>query len=218
VSNYGTEAATGQVRATAPDGWTVTPAEGSFGPLGEGESQTLEFQVAVPAGAAPGNHAVRFAVESDAGTLRDAATVAVIGDRIEFAPGSDAEAPWLFASDGSQLNGEVPDGRARFTDGNTTATYRFQLPADVQGGTITLRIGAEFVVHASTDGTNWEEVLRWDGHEHNLGNLANRTLDLNALRDGGRTVYLRMGDSLPDDGWGGWLARVWVEMERGGAP
>jgi predicted alpha-1,2-mannosidase len=211
VANFGEEPASGEVTASAPEGWTVTPGTASFGPLAAGESQTLEFQVAVPEGAEPGNHAVRFS----AGSLRDAATVAVVGDRIEFAPGSDAEAPWLFASDGSQLDGDVPDGRARFTDGNTTATYRFRLPADVQGGTLTLRIGAEFVVHASTDGETWEEVLRHTGHEHNLANLGNRTLDLNALRKGGRDVYLRLGDSFPEDGWGGWLARVTLAMERG---
>jgi hypothetical protein len=216
VSNFGEEDASGSVAVSAPDGWTVTPSGGSFGPLGNGGSQTLEFSVAVPAGATAGNHPVRFIVTSDAGTVRDTATVAVITDRIEFAPGSDAEAPWLFESAGSQLNGEVPGGRARFTDGSTTATYRFRLPADVQGGTLELDIGAEFLVHASTDGTNWEQVLRHDGHEHNLANRATRSLDLNALRNGGRTVYLRLGDSFPDDGWGGWLARVTVQMQRGG--
>ncbi len=160
VSNFGEEDASGSVAVSAPEGWTVTPSSGSFGPIGNGESQTLEFQVAVPAAATAGNHPVRFTVTSDAGTVRDAATVAVITDRIEFAPGSDAEVPWLFESNGSQLDGDVPDGRARFTDGSTTATYRFRLPADVQGGTLTLDIGAEFLVEASTDGSSWEQVLR----------------------------------------------------------
>ena len=48
------------------------------------------------------------------------------------------------------------------------------------------------------------------------GNRGERTLDLNALRAGGRTVYVRLGDSQPDDGWGGWLARVELDLQRGG--
>ena len=27
---------------------------------------------------------------------------------------------------------------------------------------------------------------------------------------------MRIGDAKPDDGWGGWLAHVKLEMERGG--
>ena len=47
-------------------------------------------------------------------------------------------------------------------------------------------------------------------------NQGERTLDLNALRGDSRTVYLRLGDSQPDDGWGGWLSRVELDLERGG--
>ena len=85
------------------------------------------------------------------------------------------------------------------------------------GGTLTLEIGNEFLVETSTTGTGWREVLRGEAGQHDLDNLAERTLDLNALREGGRTVYVRIGDAKPDDGWGGWLGHVKLVMQRGGA-
>ena len=51
--------------------------------------------------------------------------------------------------------------------------------------------------------------------EHDQNNRAEHTLQLNDLRAGGHTVYVRLGDAFPSDGWGGWLARVKLVMERG---
>ena len=150
-------------------------------------------------------------MSSDQGTAKAAGSITVIGDHVEFAPGTDAEQPWLFDTDGSQF-----DGEGRFTDGGTHATYRFQLPADVQGGTLTLDIANQFLVEASTDNQTWTTVLKEDAPIRDRSNRSERTLDLNALRGGARTLYLRLGDSQPDDGWGGWLARVELDLQRGG--
>jgi predicted alpha-1,2-mannosidase len=215
VSNYGESSASGSATASVGD-WTVTPASASFGPLANGESKTLEFQVSVPAGTATGTYPVKVAVSSNLGPAKAAGSVTVIGTHVEFTPDTDAEQPWLFSSEGSQLDGEVFDGHARFTDGGTHATYRFQLPADVQGGSLTLDIGNEFLVETSTDNQTWTTALKEDGAVTDLSNREERTLDLNALRDGGRTVYVRIGDSAPADGWGGWLAHVKLDIERGG--
>ena len=94
--------------------------------------------------------------------------------------------------------------------------YRFQLPSDVQGGSLTLDIGNEFLVEASTDNATWTTALREDAAVRDRSNRKERTLDLNALRNGGRTLYIRIGDSEPSDGWGGWLARVKLDLQRGG--
>ena len=209
VSNYADGPASGSVAATAED-WTVEPANAAFGPLANGESKTFQFQVSVPPGAAPGTYPVRVTVSSNQGTAKAAGSITVIGDRVEFATGTDAEQPWLFATDGSQF-----DGEGRFTDGGTHATYRFQLPADVQGGTLTLDIANQFLVETSTDNQTWVTRLREETPERDRGNRMERTLDLNALRNGGRTVYVRLGDSQPDDGWGGWLAGVELDLQRG---
>jgi hypothetical protein len=214
LTNHGASPASGTVTATGPAGWTVDPASASFGPLAPGASTTVSLHAAVPADAAPGTYAVRLAIASNLGNTRDSATIAVVGDTIEFTPGTDAETPWLFDADGSQLDGAWRDGRGRFTDNETHATYRFQLPADVTGGTLTLEIGNEFVVDVSTDGSTWREVLREPTQEHDQGNRAERTLDLNDLRAGGHTLYVRLGDAKPDDGWGGWLGHVKLVMRR----
>jgi hypothetical protein len=154
---------------------------------------------------------------SNLGNTRDSATIAVVGDTIEFSPGTDAETPWLFDAGGSQLDGPSDHfgGRGRYADNESHAIYRFQLPADVTGGTLTLEVGNEFVVDVSTDGSTWREVLREPTQEHDLNNLEERSLDLNDLRAGGHTLYVRLGDAKPDDGWGGWLGLVRLEMERG---
>ena len=161
VSNYGEGAASGSVTATA-ESWNVAPASAWFGPLANGESKTLEFNVAVPAGTAAGTYPVKVSVSSNLGSAKAAGSITVIGTHVEFTPGTDAEAPWLFDSDGSQLDGEVFDGNARFTDGGTHATYRFQLPADVQGGSLTLDIANQFLVETSTDNATWVTRLEDD--------------------------------------------------------
>ena len=35
---------------------------------------------------------------------------------------------------------------------------------------------------------------------------------MNDLAEPGETLYVRIADSFPDDGWGGWLARLRLEL------
>jgi Glycosyl hydrolase family 92/NPCBM-associated, NEW3 domain of alpha-galactosidase len=216
VSNYADAAASGQISVTGPAGWTIQPATAGFGPLAPGGSQTVTAQVTVPAGTAPGTYPIAVTVTSDQGSARATSLVTVIGDLIEFTPGTAAEQPWLFDADASQLDGDVYDGRARFTDGNSYATYRFQLPGDVTGGTLTLDIGNQFLVQTSTDNQNWRTILDETNPVRDLSNRAERSFDLNGLRDDGQIVYLRIADSQPADGWGAWLARVRITLQRTG--
>jgi hypothetical protein len=109
----------------------------------------------------------------------------------------------------------VNNREGRFADGTSWFTYRFDLPQDVTGGTVTLDIGNEFRVEASTDGATWRTVLQEPAQIHDLSNLQPRDLDLNDLRAGGHTVYLRIGDAKTDDGWGGWLAHLRLSMSSG---
>ena len=76
------------------------------------------------------------------------------------------------------------------------------------------KIGNEFHVEASTDGSSWHTVLREDREIRDQSNREWRDLDLNALRGGGRTVYLRFSDSFTSDGWGGWLGRTKLVLQR----
>jgi predicted alpha-1,2-mannosidase len=206
VSNYGAEPASGDAALSAPSGWTVDPASAPFGPLARGESATATFGVTLPDDVAPGT----YPLTATAGGARATGTVTVVGDAIEFSPETDAEAPWLFERDGSQF-----DGTGRYADGGNHYTYRFQLPADVTGGTFTLHMHAEFLVRASTDNEHWTTVLRQEPPLRDGSNDADYTLDLDALRGDSRTLYLRFEDSKPDDGWGAWLSHLRLELERG---
>jgi hypothetical protein len=38
-------------------------------------------------------------------------------------------------------------------------------------------------------------------------------LDVSDLADPGETLYVRIADSFPEDGWGGWLARLRLELQ-----
>jgi hypothetical protein len=197
------------VELSVPDGWSATPSSRSFGPLATGRSQTVTFDVTVPAGAEPGSFDVEARATSGASVAEGTGTVHVLGDTIEFAPGTSAEEPWLVDSGGSQL-----DGGGRFADNERYFIYRFDLPDDVTGGTLSLHIGNQFLVQASTDGSSWTTVLREEREIRNRSNLEWRTLDLNALRDGGRTVYVRVADSFPADGWGGWMDGARLVLQR----
>ncbi len=216
VSNSGDAPASGQIALTSSDGWTVSPATAAFGPVSSGSSQTVTFHAAVPAGTEPGDYAVQAVVTSKRGTGAASGFVHVTGDVISFTPFTSAEQPWLFDADGSQSDGSVFDGHARYADGNAHFTYKFDIPSDVTGGTLTLDIGNQYLVEVSPDNQNWTMVLEATGLTGDTGltNRAERSLDLNAIRGGSRTLYVRVSDDYPPDGWGGWLAHVRLELQH----
>jgi hypothetical protein len=43
-------------------------------------------------------------------------------------------------------------------------------------------------------------------------NEGTRELDVMDLAEPGEELYVRIADSFPDDGWGGWLARLRLEL------
>jgi NPCBM-associated, NEW3 domain of alpha-galactosidase len=214
VTNTDDDPARGDVVLTSPHGWRVEPARVPFSRLGSGESETATFFVTVPEVTAPGRYGVEAAVSTRAETVEDSGAIAVVGDVIEFSPGTEGEEPWLFDADGSALGGPEHDGRARFSDNERYFVYRFQLPSDATGGTLSLEIANQFLVQASADGQTWRTVLEETRDVRDFSNRAWRPLDLDELRGQGRVFYLRVGDSQPQHGWGGLLARLRLEIDR----
>jgi predicted alpha-1,2-mannosidase len=204
VFNWGDASQSGEVTASAPEGWTVTPASAPFGPIGRGESDELTFDVAVPAGTELGTYAIELVAN---GSARVSANVTVVGDVVEFAPNTAAEEPWLFDADGSQF-----DGRGRFADNERYFVYRFPIREDATGGTLSLLLRAEFLVQVSNDGTSWRTVLEETRPITDGSNEGPRELDVMDLVEPGETLYVRIADSFPEDGWGGWLARLRLEL------
>jgi hypothetical protein len=139
------------------------------------------------------------------GVARVTVVVQVVGATVEFAPGTDGEAPWLSDPDGSKL--DLP---GRYADNAAHFTYRFDLPADVTGASLTLSIANEYVVKVSSDDSAWREVARETREIMDRSNLDPPTeIDLGAVSG---TLFVRVEDAKPDDGWGGWLSHLTLRM------
>jgi predicted alpha-1,2-mannosidase len=210
VFNWGDASQSGQLTATAPAGWTVEPASAQFGPIARGESAAATFEVGVPAGAELGTYAIEFTATSPGASAKASANVNVVGDVVEFDPNTAAEQPWLADADGSQF-----DGRGRFADNERYFVYRFPIGEDVTAGTLSLLLRAEFLVQVSSDGASWRTVLEETRRITDGSNEGTRELDVMDLAAPGETLYLRIADSFPEDGWGGWLAHLRLELQRG---
>jgi predicted alpha-1,2-mannosidase len=214
ITNTGSQAASGDLAVTSSDGWTVTPASASFGPVAPGGSQDVTVQVSIRDGATEGSHTLRAVAHSPQGTARASGAVQVIGDTIEFDPNTSEEDAWLVDPDGSQLT-NVNNREGRYADATSHFTYRFDIPADVTGGTLTLDIGNQYVVDTSTDGQTWTTAMKEPDDVRDLSNLQPRSVDLNSLIGSARTLYVRVGDARPENGWGGWLAHLELHMTSG---
>ncbi len=164
--------------------------------------------VTVPADTADGDYGVTATVSSPGvPTVRAGATVRV-AHAIDFDTGTAAEQPWLSDADGSQSSG--PGNR--YADNDHYFVYRFPLPADTTTGTVTLSIDNEFLVQASSDGQHWTTVLTESQEIHDGSNKADRTVDIAPYLGTDKTVYIRVSDSFPQDGWGGRVSHVTVTL------
>ena len=177
-------------------------------PDGTPDEGMVPLSVTVPAGTADGDYGVTATVSSSGvPTVRTAATVRV-AHAIDFDTGTAAEQPWLWDADGSQSSG--PGNR--YADNDHYFVYRFPLPADVTAGTVTLSIDNEFLVQASSDGQHWTTVLTESREIHDGSNKADRTVDMGPFLGTDKTVYVRVADSFPQDGWGGRVSHVKVTL------
>ena len=215
LANWGDAPLSGEITATVPDGWTVKPSPAPFGPIASGESQTVTLDVTIPTGAELGSYPIAIEATSQRTGAKATGTVSVVGDVVEFTPGTAAEEPWLFDPGASQLDGEVYDGRARFADNDRYFVYRFDIGDDVTGGPLRLDLQAEYLVQVSSDGQSWRTVLEETRRITDGSNRGWQELNLSELASPGETLYPRIADSFPEDGWGGWLARLRLERQTG---
>ncbi|GAB2474953.1 hypothetical protein GCM10027063_14780 [Promicromonospora xylanilytica] len=213
VSNAGDKPLSVDVAAALGDGWAVDPAASLLDVPAEGKA-SVDLTVTPTAGAAPGDHTLEVTATWGPWTVAGQGTVALVGDVTEVRPGTPAEERWLVADDGSAL-AEAAGGYVRYADNESTFTYRVPL-ADARAGTLTLDIANQFLVEASSDRESWTTVLEETGSPIFESNRAERTLDVAELLAGtGSTdgsLYLRVGDSSPGDGWGGKLFRTRLEI------
>jgi glucuronoarabinoxylan endo-1,4-beta-xylanase len=216
VINGGASTVSGTVAITAPSGVTPTPASASFGPLAPGASASIPVSLAISGSATPGTPVLQAqaSLTGGTGTVTGLNLLRIYDTGLTVTPNTGAELPFLLDAGSSQLNGPIDEGNARFMDGSSTAVYKIQLPTNVSGGTIDLDIGNSFVVDSSTNGTTWTNRLTQTPAVTDNSNRAYRSIDVNTARAGGTVVYLRIGDSFPADGWGGWLAHLRLSLTR----
>ena len=199
----------------APAGFGVTPAASQLRLRPHGiaypVSGTIPLKVTVPAMATDGHHMVTATVMAPGLRFSTQADV-LVAHAIDFDTGTANEIPWLFDADGSQSNGV----QNRFADGNAHFTYRFPFPSDTTSAHVTLTIDAEYLVQVSSDNQNWTTVLKEDQPVTDGSNKADQTIDLTpylgASTDGSRTIYLKVSDSFPNDGWGGRVYHVKADI------
>ncbi|HVX43529.1 MAG TPA: glycoside hydrolase family 76 protein [Mycobacteriales bacterium] len=196
------------VRTEAPDGWTVTPQDAVtvLHPHGNADPArgSVPLSISVPAGTADGVYRVNATVSAPNNVPFRAAVEVTVAHTIDFDTGTDAEQPWLWDADGSQSSGP----QNRFADGDHYFVYRFPFPADTTSGQVTLSIDNEFLVQASSDGQSWTTVLTESDQIHDGQNKADRSVDVTPFLGSAKTVYIRVADSFPDDGWGGRVYHV----------
>jgi hypothetical protein len=201
------------VKATPdlPQGWTATPANAALTLSSNGSSAegSLALTVTVPAGTADGTYTVGATVSAPNTTAVRATATVTVAHQIDFGTGTAAEQPWLWDADSSQIDG----GSNRFADNDHYFVYRFPLPADTTTGTVTLSIDNEFLVQASSDGQTWTTVLQETQQIRDGSNKADRTIDIAPFLGTNKTVYIRVADSFPQDGWGGRVSHVTVTFK-----
>jgi predicted alpha-1,6-mannanase (GH76 family) len=199
----------------APAGWNVSPRFATLPLLPRGNANpvagVIPLGIAVPANATDGHHTVTADV-SAAGLRFSTAADVLVAHAIDFDTGTVDENPWLYDAGGSQSNGV----QNRFADGTAHFTYRFPLPADTTSAHVTLTIDAEYLVQVSVDNVNWSTVLKEDEQVTDGSNKSDQRIDvtpyLPVATDGSRTIYMKVSDAFPGDGWGGRVYHVKADI------
>jgi glucuronoarabinoxylan endo-1,4-beta-xylanase len=210
-----------RVVASTPAALTVAPRSQDIGAVLPGAIRRADVTVTAPTATAPATHPLVLRADPGKHAITDTTRVKIVGDTIEFSPGTAEEAEWLAEPGSSRLAGPAYDGRVRFADGTGAYAefpiyfvYGFELPPDVIGGTISVEMANQFKVSASTDGRTFTEVLREARPIHDGSNKAFYDFDVASLAKGGKRVYLRFEDPTVADGWGVQVSRVRATLTR----
>ncbi|SPL88633.1 Alpha-1,2-mannosidase [[Actinomadura] parvosata subsp. kistnae] len=215
LTNTGDTTLAPDLTVAVPASWSARPGNTQVPGLAPGASATVTVEVTAAADAAPGAQPIRVTARWNGWAVAGEGTARVVGDVTEIEPGTASEEGVLVDDNGSQLTGDGAGGQARYADERRSFTYRLPVPAGATTGTVTLDLANQFLVEASADGRTWTTILREPNPVIFQGNRDQRAFDLARLREqsggDGSDLYLKISDSLPQDGWGGWLAGVRLE-------
>ncbi|MEU4765681.1 polymorphic toxin-type HINT domain-containing protein [Actinosynnema sp. NPDC023794] len=131
-----------------------------------------------------------------------------------------------FLDSSSPDTSQVDGPGARFADNDRSWVYRLTLPpaghvsgqgSTFTGGELTLRLSNQFLVEAGSDRTTWTELGRETQAVTNRSNTGDRTYDVSRFLSS-RTVYIRIRDSRPADGWGGRVEALRLRLTDSTSP
>ena len=107
------------------------------------------------------------------------------------------------------------NGRARFADNERYFVYRFEIGGRRHGRDAAAWTSqGEFLVQVSTTARAGTTVLEETRQDHRrLEPTAGASSTSRSSRILAGTLYMRIADSFPEDGWGGWLARLRLELQ-----
>jgi len=119
--------------------------------------------------------------------------------------GAGDESTYLVEDSGSNV---VPSEPFRYADADKYFVYRLPVGRNFTSAFVTLLLQNEFEVSASSDGTNFTVIGREERKHAELpqeGNLEYRTYDITDYVNVSGDVYIKIGDSHKEDGYGGIL-------------
>jgi len=128
--------------------------------------------------------------------------------------GRTAEAAYLFANSGSQLDG----GGARYADGTNSWTYRFVFPPNATAAQLNLEVSNQYKLQLSRDNVGWGDVLNETRDIRDGSNRVHWTIGIDAWVALSKTIYVRLSDSQPATGWGARVQRFSVEYTKANEP
>lgn len=100
----------------------------------------------------------------------------------------------------------------RFCDGAGELVYRFDL-SKAQSATVALSVWANYLIEVSADGVNWQTAVDYSAESETRAvamNAAVRTLCASDYGLGD-TMYVRLRNTDPSQGWGGALEKITVQ-------
>lgn len=105
---------------------------------------------------------------------------------------------------------------ARFADGTSELIYQFSLPSTVDGGTLALTVGNQYLVYLSRDGIYWTEVLRETTVITDNSNQGIQKISITPylIDNSSKTVYVKLSDAFTGDGFGSYLTHITLSTYR----
>ncbi len=130
------------------------------------------------------------------------------GGREPIGYGWNGDQQWLYRKD---MTSDAADNVGRYADAHQKIIYKFDLPDGEDNCWLHTRIGAEYLIEVSTN-NNFSTVDLVVSNNPGSRNEVFLQLSLSEVlsKTSDNLIYVRLGDSKPDDGWGSNPKEFWI--------